>query len=187
MASGPAEYEFSPPPPAAEATVRRWDRDDAVIGLALVVLAISVFLPWFSVTEHIRSAAVSRSADGPQEHSYLWAVFALALIGLMVLVAPDAIARIPGNLPSAGQLLVGTSGLALALTLLAVATKPAGFTERLVIDLLPQAFRITVSVGWSYGGFIAVAAAASALITAFTSAGPLREASRAGRMAPASG
>ncbi len=45
MARGPAEYEFSPPPPGPKETVRRWDRNDAVIGLALVVRAISVFLP----------------------------------------------------------------------------------------------------------------------------------------------
>ena len=49
MASGPAEYEFSPPPPGAAATVRRWDRSDAAIGLALVILVISLFLPWFSL------------------------------------------------------------------------------------------------------------------------------------------
>lgn len=187
MASGPVEHEFPPPPPGSEATVRQWDRSDAAIGFALVVLLISLFLPWFSVATRFRPAGVSHSADGPRVHSYLWAVFALALIGLVVLVARDAIARIPGNLPSAGQLLVGTSGLALALTLLAVATKPSGFTERLPNAIQPLVGQITVSISWSYGGFVAVLAAAVALVTAFTSAGPLQEASRVAPAAPAAG
>jgi hypothetical protein len=185
MASGPAEYEFSPQP-GPEATGRRWDRSDAAIGLALTVLVISLFLPWFNVTEHIRSAAVTNSADGPRVHSYLWAVFALGLIGLVVLVARDAIARIPGNLPSAGQLLVGTTGLALALTVLAVATKPSGFTET-APNVFQQFFHLTVAIGWSYGGFVAVLAAAAALVTAFTSAAPLQETSRVGQPAPSAG
>jgi hypothetical protein len=186
MASGPAAYDFSPPA-GPEATVRQWDRSDAAIGLALVVLLISLFLPWFSVTTHIRAAGISNSANGPRVHSYLWAVFVLALIGLLVLVARDAIARIPGNLPSAGQLLVGTSGLALALAVLAVATKPAGFSERVPNVIQPLLGHITVSISWSYGGFVAVLAAAVALVTAFTSAGPLQEASRVTRPAPAAG
>ena len=187
MASGPANDEFSPPPPAAEATVRRWDRSDAAIGLALVVLVISLFLPWFSGTTRLNSVVASRYVDGPDAHSYLWAVFALALTGLIVLVARDAIARVPGNLPSAGQLLVGTSGLALALALLAVATKPPGYAQTIPHFLQQILVHLSVSVSWSYGGFIAVAASAAALITAFTSAGPLQEASRVAPPAPAAG
>ena len=184
MASGPATYEY-PSQPGPVPAVRRWDRSDAAIGLALTVLVISLFLPWFSVTVQTHSAVVTNSADGVRVHSYLWAAFALALIGLIVLVARDAIARIPGNLPSAGQLLVGTTGLALALTVLAVATKPAGYTTSAPGLLEHIMFHITVSTGWSYGGFVAAAAAAAALITAFTSAGPLQEASRAERPGPA--
>jgi hypothetical protein len=172
VASGPAEYEFSPPPPGPEATVRRWDRNDSVIGLALVVLAISVFLPWFTVTAHIFSPAqtVSDTWNGPRAHGYLWGAFALALIGLVVLMARDAIGRIPGNLPSARQLLVGTSGLALALTVLAIATKPASYATN--APVFQQYFHLTVVIGWSYGGFVAVVAAAAALVTAFTSDRP---------------
>ncbi len=167
MASGPADYEFSPPPPAAGATVRRWDRSDTAIGLALVVLVISLFLPWFSGTTRLNSVMASHYVDGPDAHSYLWAVFALALMGLIVLVARDAIARVPGNLPSGGQLLVGTSGLALALALLAVATKPPGYAQTIPHFFSQIVVHLSVSVSWSYGGFIAVAAAAAALITAF--------------------
>ena len=106
MARGPAEYEFSPPPPGPEETVRRWDRNDAVIGLALVVRAISVFLPWFTVTAHIVNPVrtASDTWNGPRAHSYLWGAFALALIGPVVVMARDAIGRIPGNMPSAGQI-----------------------------------------------------------------------------------
>ena len=191
MASGPAEYEFSQPPPGPEATVRRWDRSDATIGTALVLLAISLFLPWFGETVLLRNRALaSGTGDGPHAHGYLWLVLVLAIAALTVLVARDVIRRIPGNLPSAGQLLVGATGLALLLTLLGLAFRPAGFSTgpRVVPFGWTGAFpHLVVSVSWSYGGFIAVAAAAAALIAAFTSAGPLQEANRVAPPAPAAG
>lgn len=146
-----------------------WTGSDLALGSALIVLLIALFLPWFS------SAAVpdngttggTGSSNGPQAHGYLWAVFAAALVALVVLVARDAIGRLPGNLPSPEQVFVGATGLALVLTLLGVAAKPS-----------PVAL-----AGWSYGGFVAVLAAAVAFVAAFGSARPLNSVRRAAQSA----
>src|SRR5258708_33740738 len=97
-----------------------------------------------------RAPRVSGTASGPTAHGYLWFVFVRALPGLVGLVARDVISRLPGNLPSADQMLTGATGLALLLTVLGVAFRPSG---------------PFVSVGWSYGGFVAVLAAATAFAT----------------------
>lgn len=204
MSSEPSDYGAMPPPPppeppatapfahepqprAAGPAVRRWDRTDAVIGTALVMLVISLFLPWFSVTVRLGSAGpVSGTGNGTRAHGYLWVVFVLAILALVVLVARDAISRIPGNLPSPGQLLVGTTGLALILTVLGVVFRPAGYTGSGYKGPFgwTGAFpHLAVSVSWSYGGFVAVAAAVVAFVAAFISSGPLQEAGRAAETA----
>ncbi|MGO8960098.1 MAG: hypothetical protein ACLQFR_22420 [Streptosporangiaceae bacterium] len=182
MASGPAGYEYLPPPPVPEATVRRWDRSDAAIGLALAVLAVSLFLPWFSGTVRLGNETLvgNGALSGTRAHGYLWVVLVLAIVAMVVLVARDAIRRIPGNLPSPGQLLVGTIGLALILTVLGLAFRPPGISAGSFgwTGYAPLQ-HFSVSASWSYGGFVAVAAAAVAFVAAFISGGPVQEASRA--------
>ncbi len=143
-----------PPPPIATSGRRGWAGSDLAIGSSLIVLLIALFLPWFSVSMVLGSG--SADVDGPQAHGYLWAVFALAIVALVVLVARDAIGRVPGNLPSPGQVLVGATGLALLLTVLGVVAKPD-----------------VTSVGWSYGGFVTILAALVAFLAALGIAGPL--------------
>jgi hypothetical protein len=79
-------------------------------------------------------------------------VFVLAIVALIVLVARDAIGRLPGNLPSPEQMLVGATGLALVLTLLGLLQQPPSGSA--------------VSVSWSYGGFVALLAALVAFFAA---------------------
>jgi hypothetical protein len=144
-----------PPPPlaAAQPAARGWSGNDLVIGGALVVLLIALFLPWFSVTVQVlKSTAAVAAGDGPQAHGYLWVVFVLAIVALIVLVARDAIERLPGNLPSPEQMLIGATGLALVLTILGLAQKPSS--------------GLLIGVGWSYGGFIALLAALVAFFAA---------------------
>lgn len=186
MATGPADYEYPPPPPVLVVTVRRWDRSDAAIGLALAVLAVSLFLPWFSGTVRLgRETLVGNGAiSGMRAHGYLWVVLVLAIVAMSVLVGRDAIRRIPGNMPSPGQLLVGSTGLALILTVLGLAFRPPGIYREPFgwtgYAVLPH---FLVSLSWSYGGFVAIAAAAVAFAAAFISSGPVQEASRAAQAA----
>jgi len=164
-----------PAPPGRSAT--GWTGSDLVIGTSLIVLLVALFMPWFSGTVANLSAAVTpnlASADGPRAHGYLWFVFALAIIALIVLVAREAIGRVPGNLPSPEQLLLVATGLALLLTILAVAIKPSPSFEIVSPTGIIPEFRLrTISVGWSYGGFVAVVAAVVAFVVAFRVAGPL--------------
>lgn len=189
MTSDTSPYPQVPPPPPPTATTakRGWSDTDLAIGAGLVVLLIALFLPWFSSTVRLagRTVQLSGSADGTSAHGFMWGVFVLAIAGLVVLVARDAIYRAPGNLPNPEQMLVGATGLALLLTILGLAIKPAtglGIVNPTgqIAGLLPH---ISISISWSYGGFIAVAAALVAFLAAFGTAGPLESAHRAARAA----
>jgi uncharacterized membrane protein len=163
MAEATMTSETSPYPDAPEATPAAersgWIGSDLAIGGSLVVLLIALFLPWFS-------APGIAGTDGPSSHGYLWLVFVLTILALIVLVARDAIARLPGNLPSPDQILVGATGLALLLTILGVVQEPSPFAT-------PSS-----SIGWSYGGFVAMVAALIAVIAALRETGALRPGGR---------
>ncbi len=155
-----------------------------MVGSALVVLIVALFLPWYSSTASIAGVAVRSEGDGPAVHSYLWVVLVLAVVGVAVLVGRDALARVPGNLPSPGQLLVLVSGLALALNVLAFVSKPASS----IVGSLGSGLTEKVTYNWSFGGPVAIAVALVALIAAFITSGPLQEASRAANaVGPATG
>jgi len=169
--------EHAPSRPAASG----WTGSDLVIGSSLIVLLVALFMPWFSASVQLGPNGTARalgSADGPRAHGYIWFVFALVIIALIVLVARDAIARIPGSLPSPAQLLMIATGLALLLTILAAFIKPSpGLDIVGSIGALPQLLpRFTFSVGFSYGGFVAIVAAAVAVVAAFGTAGRLSSA-----------
>ena len=188
MTSDTAAFEPPPPPPPPvpiAPTSPGWAGSDLAVGTSLVVLLVALFLPWFSSTVRLAGGAahIPGSGDGPRTHGYLWAVFALAIVALIVLVARDAIGRAPGNLPSAEQMLVGATGLALLLTILGVDLRPSpDFSIVSPTGAIPQALpSLTVSIGWSYGGFVAVLAAAVAFIAAIANAGPLQAAGLAAR------
>lgn len=145
-----------PPPPIATSERRGWAGSDLAIGSSLIVLVIALFLPWFSFPVGDAKSNSTGSIDGPQAHGYLWAVFALAIVALVVLVGRDTIGRVPGNLPSPGQVLTGATGLAFLLTILGVVSRAD-----------------VIAAGWSYGGFVTVLAALIAFIAALGIAGPL--------------
>jgi uncharacterized membrane protein len=164
MTSGPGTDSSQPASPAAP-IVRSWSGDELITGSGLIVLLVSLFLPWFNATVRFPTAPViNGSATGPSAHGYLWIVFALAILALVALVTGDLIGRLPGNLPSADQMLTGATGLALVLTILGVVSKPTG----------PLSL-----VSWSYGGFVAVLAAAVAFVAALGPAAAMKPAKRA--------
>jgi hypothetical protein len=141
-----------------------------VIGTSTIVLLVALFMPWFSGAAASNGTThVVASADGPRAHGYVWFVFALAIIVLIVLVARDPIGGAAGNLPSPDQMLVVATGLALLLTVLAAVIKPSPTFDIVsatgaVPSTLPN-FNFTV--GFSYGGFIALGAAVVAFLAAF--------------------
>lgn len=146
---------------------RRWNGNDLVLGTGLVVLLIALFLPWFSATAGTGTAATSATTSGVAAHGYLWWAFVLTILALAAFVARDGVARIRGNLPSAGQILVGSTALSLVLAILAFTFKPA----------VPAA----VSVTWSYGAYVAIVAAAVSFLAAAGASLPVREAAQAAR------
>jgi hypothetical protein len=165
MTGDTSPYSPVPPPPAPPmATTRGWTGSDLATGGAVIVLLVALFLPWFS------TSAGGATADGPSSHGYLWLVFVLTIVTLTVLITRDAIARLPGNLPSSEQMLVGATGLALLLTILGVVLKPSTVTVSSG-PLSSQFFaHFAVSVGWSYGGFVALVAALVTFLAALRNA-----------------
>jgi uncharacterized membrane protein len=173
MFSDTPPYPEAPRPAEPIAERSGWNGSDVAIGGALIVLLIALFLPWFS--EQVSpggGTTVSGSGDGPTSHGYLWLVFVLAILALIVLVAREVIGRLPGNLPSPEQMLVGTTGLAFLLALLGVVQKPSPVATS-PGSVISQVFHhLTISVGWSYGGWVALVAALVALIAAFREVRP---------------
>jgi hypothetical protein len=130
---------------------------DRIVGIATVVLFISLFMPWFSINLGIATI----SASGLSAHGYLYLPFivSLALIAFFT-VSALGLWTLPASspLPRERLLLVGTT-INFVLVLLAFLLKPGGS-----------------AVGWSYGAFVGLAASIVALVPL---ARPLIEARRA--------
>jgi hypothetical protein len=123
---------------------RRWTTSEIVIGLATLILLISLFLPWFTVgVSTVGSATVTYQASGVQLHGYLWFAFTAALVILFVLVLQPGADKLPLRLPSDRQLILGSAALSFLLVLLAFLTNQ-GFDR-------------------AYGAFVALVAALVAL------------------------
>src|SRR5436305_1326252 len=121
----------------------RWSQTERITGIATVLLMISLFLPWFSVSIGPFSASVS----GTTAHGYLWLVFflCLAIIGFLVVAA--GFQAMPFTLPMGRDvLLLAATGINLLLVLLAFFVNSGLFN----------------GVGWSFGAFIALIAAIAA-------------------------
>jgi hypothetical protein len=147
-----------------------WTGRDLVTGTSLIALLVALFMPWFSATSSGASSATG-SADGPGAHGYIWFVFALVIIALIVLASRETISRVPGNLPSPQQMLTIATGLALLLTILGTFIKPSS------LELASSTGApITVSVGFSYGGFVALVAALVAFLGTIGAGGRLNTA-----------
>jgi hypothetical protein len=115
------------------------DRKDLVFGPATLVLLVSFWLPWYS------SGPIS--VDGPSVHGWLFiAVLDSIVLVLYVLFAAFGV----GDLAAQGrmskdQLLALITGVNLALVVLGLLLKPAGFS-------------------WSWGAFLAMVAALVAFL-----------------------
>lgn len=120
----------------------RLSQADRIAGAASVVLLISLFLPWFTVS----AGPFSASASGTTAHGYLWIVFILCLAIVAFLVFGAGYAELPMRLPVPREnILLAATGLNLLLVLLAFLFKPGGYGIS--------------GIGWGFGAFIALIAA----------------------------
>ncbi len=129
---------------------KRWSRDDQIVGVASLLLLISLFLPWYTVS----AGPISASASGTTGHGYLWIVFIIALAVVAFLILQAGFQSLPFNLPvSPARLLLGLTGINLLLVLLAFLFKPGtgdGF--------------VNISVGWGFGAFLGLICAIVAVV-----------------------
>lgn len=134
----------------------RWTPTDRVTGAATLVLIVSLFLPWFSVSAGFGNFTASSSADALAAHGYLYLVLLLALAMLGYLIARASLKDLP-ELPVTGdQLLAAGAAVNLLLVLIAFAVMPGGGSA-------------LVKVSWSFGAFIGLIAAIVSFIPVATS------------------
>ena len=124
----------------------RWTRADRIAGAATLVLFVSLFLPWFSVSTAFGNFSASSSADALTAHGYLFLVLILALAMLAYLAARAGLRDMPALPLTHDQLLAAGAAVNLLLVLIAVVFKPASGSS-------------LVKVGWDFGAFVAVIAA----------------------------
>jgi hypothetical protein len=148
----------------------RWSHSDLVIAAAALVLAVSVFVPWFKAVVRFTGSAEGGflinppgNRTGIAAHEFLWLVFGLAMLQFAVLAARYFPRRRALKMPGYRQFLVVTSGLSLVAVLVAFAFRPNPWYGK-----NPMAPLLTVSVGWTYGALIGVAAAVVSLAVGIT-------------------
>jgi zinc-ribbon domain len=126
----------------------RWSQADKIVGGASLLLLISLFLPWFSVSVSLFGKNVSGSGSGLDAHGYLWLTFIVCLAVIAFLGLEAGFDTLPFSLPASREmLLLAATGLNLLIVLIAFFVKPA----------TPIG-----SVSWSFGAFIALVAAIAA-------------------------
>jgi hypothetical protein len=137
---------------------KRWTRDDQIVGGASLLLLISLFLPWYTVSVAPvtilgkQVAGGSASASGTTGHGYLRIVFILALAVVALVIIKAGFEALPFNLPmSLTQLLLVLTGINLVLVLIAFLLKPSTGLSGL-------------SVGWGFGAFVGLICAIAAVV-----------------------
>ncbi len=115
------------------------------------MLAISLFLDWFTFDVPLVGLA---SRSGTWTSEYLYAAFALSVEAVVYVVARAVWSelRFPGRFAD-HVILVGLTTASLAVTLIGFVTKPA-------YTLLG----VPIPVSWGYGAYVAVPAAAVAMV-----------------------
>lgn len=127
-AAAPVHLEFD---------VKRWSQTDRIVGVATLVLFISLFLPWFGVNVFTGSYTVDGLYHG---YMYITLLLSIAIMGYLVLRALWA--EMPGRLPLPHErLLAGATLVNFVLTLISFIFKPG------------------TGVGWRFGAFVGLIAA----------------------------
>jgi hypothetical protein len=146
--------EQSASPTGLRFDARRWTWSEQVVGIATLVLFVSLFMPWFGASMTFFDTPVESTVNGLW-HGYMYIDLILALAILAYLFTRAAFETLPFGLPSdtAKFFLAGATSLNLLLALISFLTKPTGVTGGL-------------GTSWQYGAYVGligaiVAAAAS--------------------------
>jgi hypothetical protein len=148
--------QATPAPTAFRLDATRWTTADRVTGAATLVLFVSLFLPWFSVSAGFGNFTASSSADALTAHGFLYLVLLLALAMLGYLIARASLKDLPELPLTPDQLLAGAAAVNLLLVLIAFAVQPGGGSA-------------LVKVSWSFGAFIGLIAAIVSFVPVATS------------------
>ena len=148
--------QAAPAPTAFRLDPARWTPADRVTGAATLVLIISLFLPWFSVSAGFGNFTASSSADALAAHGFLYLVLLLALAMLGYLIARASLKDLPELPVTSDQLLAAGAAVNLLLVLIAFAVRPGGGSA-------------LVKVSWSFGAFIGLIAAIVSFVPMATS------------------
>jgi hypothetical protein len=153
MALEPTQTDHSPPTGRASEPAT-----GTVLGaIASAVLAISVFLTWYTVEWRIAGTAHSETANGWDATNAARVVFVLALIGLVVLAIE--LFSPASELPVTASVVSGVCGmLAAVLTIYRIASPPEANAPGL-LDFTVLRNVISVSVDTSWGIWVSLAAA----------------------------
>lgn len=144
---GSAQTGNAPAPAGSAAApfrfdLRRLTPADRTIGIASLVMFISLFLPWFG----IGLAGVNFTESGMSGHGYLAIPLILAIAIIIYLALRAGWDKLPVNLPVAhAPLLLVASGLQLLIVLIAFLFKPNG-------------------LDWEFGAYVALIAAVVACV-----------------------
>jgi len=138
----------------------RWTTADKITGIASIVLLISLFLEWFTVSVSTSVNGVnfggSGGGSGVAAHGYLYLVFFICLAIIAVEVMKAGFSEMPFKLPiNIERLLLIATVINLVVVVLAFLLKPAAGISALGFH-----------VSWAYGAFLS-------LIAALVAAAPL--------------
>ncbi|MGH9007907.1 MAG: zinc ribbon domain-containing protein [Acidimicrobiales bacterium] len=119
----------------------RWSTTDLVAGVATLVMFISLFLPWFGVS----LGPVGITVDGLTAHGYLYIPLILALVEIGYLVTIAGMPEIRGRVPVPHEMLLAVINIV-----------------SLVLVLIGFLDKGGSGIGWRFGAFVALIAAAVA-------------------------
>jgi hypothetical protein len=169
MTPPPPGPPTSPPPGANPAPssagsgfafdIKRLSQAEWIAGGATILLFISLFLPWYTVSYDGGILGGSDSASGNLVSSHGWAylILILCLVVIAYLVLRAGFEKMPFTLPLPNEtLLLIVTGVIAVLTIIAFFVKPStgGF------DLAS----LHISIGWGFGAFVGLIAAIVAVV-----------------------
>jgi hypothetical protein len=143
----------------------RWPTADKIVALAGPVLAVAVFLPWFKATIRFTTSETTGylmdppgTVTGYTAHGYLLLPLAVALVESAVIAARYFPSRRAPRLPFHRYFLVVASAAVFLVVAAAAVLRPPAWYGTLQ---MPSVMYITID--WTYGAMVAVAAALIAL------------------------